>query len=260
MIKKIYIDPGHSDVDPGAVGFEVERDLNEKTAKYMHEYLQANYVCESKIDPITNNNPKQTAENANAWGADLLVSIHNNAGGGDGYEALVFGENRVAMGKIFEKYVKEIGQNSRGVKLRPGLAVLKYSSMPAILNEGAFVDNKKDIEDWNDDAELKKLGIAYAKAAAEYLSLPKKATASKTPAVYAKTVSVTLPELSYGRKNDDSVKAMQALLKGFGYSVNPTGNYGDGTKKAVEAAQKAYKLPVTGICDAATWKALLGIK
>ena len=260
MSNKIYINPGHSDKDPGAVGYERERDLNVKTAKFMNEYLLANYVCETKVTPGSNNSPSAVAAEANNWGADLLVSIHNNAGGGDGYEALVYGENRFALGKIFEKYVKETGQNSRGVKLRPGLAVLKYSNMPAVLNEGAFVDNKKDIEDWNDDAELKKLGIAYAKAAAEYLNLPKKATASKTPTAYAKTASVTLPVLSYGRKNDDSVKAMQALLKGFGYSVNPTGNYGDGTKKAVEAAQKAYKLPVTGVCDAATWKALLGIK
>ena len=47
-----------------------------------------------------------------------------------------------------------------------------------MLNEGAFVDNWDDIQDWNDDAELKVLGIAYAKAAAEYLALPKKASAS----------------------------------------------------------------------------------
>jgi hypothetical protein len=145
------------------------------------------------------------------------------------------------------------------VKLRPGLAVLKYSSMPAILNEGAFVDNKKDIEDWNDDAELKKLGIAYAKAAAEYLKLTKKATTSKTPNTYAKDVSVTLPVLSKGSKGEP-VKAMQCLLMGRGYNVGATGNFGNGTKAAVEAAQKTYNLPVTGVCDAATWKALLGIK
>ena len=260
MVKKVYINPGHSDKDPGAVGYERERDLNVKTANYMNEYLLANYDCQTKVTPGSNNSPSATAAEANSWGADLFVSIHNNAGGGDGYEALVYGENRVALGKIFEKYVKEIGQNSRGVKLRPGLAVLKYTNMPAVLNEGAFVDNQKDIEDWNDDAELKKLGIAYAKAAAEYLNLPKKATTSQTPNTYVKTVSVSLPVLSYGIKGSDSVKALQALLKGFGYSVNPTGNYGDGTKKAVETAQKAYKLPVTGKCDAATWKALLGIK
>jgi peptidoglycan hydrolase-like protein with peptidoglycan-binding domain len=46
--------------------------------------------------------------------------------------------------------------------------------MKAILNEGAFVDNKKDIADWDEDHELKKMGIAYAEAAAEWLNLPKK--------------------------------------------------------------------------------------
>lgn len=176
MAKKIYIDPGHSDVDPGAVGFEVERDLNEKVSKFMNEYLLANYICETKVDPVTNDSLSTVADAANSWGADLLVSNHFNAGGGDGYEALVYSEKRRALGDVFVKHVKAIGQNSRGVKLRPGLAVLKQSNMPAVLNEGAFVDNKKDIQDWNEDSELKKLGEAYAKAAAEYLGLKQKET------------------------------------------------------------------------------------
>jgi N-acetylmuramoyl-L-alanine amidase len=174
MAKKIYINPGHSDKDPGAVGYEKERDLNVRTAKYMNAYLRDKYVCELKKTPGSMGKLADICKDANEWGADLFVSIHNNAGGGDGYEALVFSESRVAMGKIFEKHVKAIGQNSRGVKIRTGLVVLRDTKMPAIINEGAFVDNKKDIEDWNDDAELKKLGIAYAKAAAEYLNLPKK--------------------------------------------------------------------------------------
>lgn len=252
MEERIYIDPGHSDKDPGAVGYEVERDLNEKTAKYMHEHLQANYVCESMIDPITNNSPKQTAENANAWGATLLVSIHNNAGGGDGYEALVYSEKRVDLGKIFEKHVKAAGQNSRGVKIRSDLGVLKHSNMPAILNEGAFVDNKKDIEDWNDDAELKKLGIAYAEAAAEFRKLKKKATEPKT-------VTVTLPVLSKGAKGK-AVEALQILMKGRWYGVGVTGSFGAGTKSTVEKVQKDNNLPVTGVADAETWAALLGMK
>lgn len=177
MAKKIFIDPGHSIADPGAVGYEVERDLNEKVAKYMNEHLLANYVCETKVDPVSNKSLSAVADNANAWGADILVSIHFNAGGGDGFEALVYGENNVAMGKVFEKHIKAIGQNSRGVKLRPDLAVLRQSKMPAVLNEGAFVDNKKDIEDWNEDHELKKMGTAYAEAAAEWLKLEKKVSA-----------------------------------------------------------------------------------
>jgi N-acetylmuramoyl-L-alanine amidase len=114
---------------------------------------------------------------ANDWGADLFVSIHFNAGGGDGYEAFVYGQNREPLGRMFEKYVKQAGQNSRGVKYRPGLAVLKNTKMPAVLNESAFVDNLKDIQDWNEDAELKALGVAYAKAAAEFLGLEKKIVA-----------------------------------------------------------------------------------
>lgn len=173
-IPRIYIDPGHSSVDPGAVGYEVERDLNEKVSKYQNEHLLANYVCETKVDPVTNNSLSAVAEAANAWNADLFVSNHFNAGGGNGYEALVHNEDRIPLGKVFEKYVLAIGQNSRGVKLRPNLAVLRLTNMPAVLNEGAFVDNKADIEDWNDDAELKKLGIAYAEACAEWLKLEKK--------------------------------------------------------------------------------------
>lgn len=32
-MKKVYINPGHSDKDTGAVGYEIERELNVKTAE-----------------------------------------------------------------------------------------------------------------------------------------------------------------------------------------------------------------------------------
>lgn len=176
-IPRVYIDPGHSRVDPGAVGYEVERDLNEIVSQYQSEHLLANYVVETKVGDISINSAAKVAEEANNWGANLFVSNHFNAGKGDGYEALVHSEKRKKLGQIFEKHVKASGQNSRGVKYRPNLAVLRLTNMPAILNEGAFVDNLKDIQDWNEDHELKKLGIAYAEATAEYLKLEKKAVA-----------------------------------------------------------------------------------
>lgn len=192
MAKKIYIDPGHSNVDPGAVSHAVERDLNEKVSKFMNEYLLTNYVCETKVCPVTVDALSTIAADANAWGADLFVSVHFNAGGGDGFEALVYSQERVGLGQIFAKYIAEAGQNLRpygaapGVKIRNNLYVLKNTNMPAVLNEGAFVDNLKDIQDWNEDAELKKMGEAYAKAAAEYLNLPRK--------VVTKPESVVIPE------------------------------------------------------------------
>ena len=175
-MKKIYINPGHSDRDPGAVGFETERVLNVKVSIFMEEYLLENYVCETRRNPGTMGGLYDICKDANDWGADLFVSNHFNAAGGDGYEALIYSENRRALGEIFEKYVKQAGQNSRGVKLRPGLVVLRDTNMPAVLNEGAFVDNLQDIRDWNEDEELKKLGKAYAEAAAEYLQLERKQT------------------------------------------------------------------------------------
>ena len=213
MATKIYINPGHSNVDPGAVGYEKERDLNVRTAKFMNEHLLANYVCETKVTDGKVNSTSTVAAEANSWGANLLVSIHNNAGGGDGYEALVYSTKNKELGLIFEKHVKAAGQNSRGVKYRPDLNVLRLTNMAAILNEGAFVDNKKDIEDWNDDAELKKLGIAYAEAAAEWLKLEKKVVtpAETTGKIYRVQVG------AYGVKAN--AEAMQKKLKAAGFDA-----------------------------------------
>lgn len=208
-IPRIYIDPGHSHVDPGAVGYAVERDLNEKVSYFQNRYLLENYVCETRVDPVSNNSLKAVAEAANQWGADLFVSNHFNAGGGDGYEALVHNENRIPLGKVFEKYVLEAGQNSRGVKLRPDLAVLRLTDMPAILNEGAFVDNQKDIDDWNEDTELEKLGIAYAKAAAEVLDLQQKT--GETPMLYRVQVGAYREQTNAAR--------MQEKLKEAGFEA-----------------------------------------
>ena len=143
-----------------------------------------------------------------------------------------------ALGEIFEKHVLQAGQNSRGVKLRPGLTVLNATRMPAVLNEGAFVDNKKDIADWNEEAELKVLGIAYAKAAAEFLKLEKKAG----------EIVITLPVLAYGSKGE-TVEVMQTLLKAAGYKVGTTGNFGSGTEIVLLKAQSALGLPATGKTD-----------
>lgn len=185
-MKKIYINPGHSQRDPGAVGFETERDLNVAVAGYMDEYLRGHYAVQTRVN--SGDSLYALCDEANAWGADLFVSIHFNAAGGDGYECYVYADKTVDLGKIFAKHVKAVGQNLRessvspGVKIRTNLAVLYRTKMPAILNEGAFVDNLKDIQDWNEPEELKTLAIAYAKAAAEYLQLEEKEAAEEVPA------------------------------------------------------------------------------
>lgn len=201
--KKIYINPGHSNTDPGAVGYEVERKLNVKVSNYQKEYLLENYECEVKMNPGTMSSLSTIANDANKWGADLMVSNHFNAGKGNGWEGLVYSEKNRDLGKMFEKYVKAIGQNSRGVKLRPDLGILRLTDCPAILTESAFVDNWNDIKDWNDNAELKKLGIAYAKASADFLNLPKKAKKTTTSTKKTTTSSTTKKTTTSTKKSDD---------------------------------------------------------
>lgn len=173
MMKRIYLDAGHGGTDPGAVGYVVERDVTIKVVKAMKAHLEENYSCMVYMD-ITDDSTSNIAKRANKWMADLFVSVHFNAGGGDGYEALVYSSANQKLGQCFEKHVKAAGQNSRGVKYRPDLNVLRLTKMPAILNEIAFVDTKKDIKDWDENHELQKMGIALAEAAAEWLDLPAK--------------------------------------------------------------------------------------
>lgn len=278
-MKKIYINPGHSDRDPGAVGYETERKLNVKVSRYMQDYLLENYECEIRTNPGTVDSLTEICNDANSWGADLFVSNHFNAGKGDGYEALVYSQKRVELGRIFEKYVKETGQNSRGVKLRPDLAVLKRTNMPAVLNEGAFVDNLKDIQDWNDNFELQKLGEAYAKAAAEFLGLKKKengythkqfvmdvqrACGASVDGIAGKeTLSKTVTLSAHKNRTHASVKAVQKYLYALGYTEvgEADGIAGAKFTSAVAHFQQDNGCWVDGEITAKnkTWKKLLGV-
>ncbi len=211
------------------------------------------------------------------------------AGGGDGYEALVYSQKRVELGKIFAKHVEAIGQNLRpygaapGVKIRTDLAVLKKTNMPAVLNEGAFVDNKKDIQDWNDDAELKKLGEAYAKAAAEFLGLKEKLVVNGTYSLEQfvrdvqkaigtavdgiagkETLSKTVTISAQKNRTHAVVKPVQKRLAALGYTMVGKADGIAGTKftAAVIAFQEDNKCWVDGEVTAKnkTWQILLGMK
>lgn len=74
--------------------------------------------------------------------------------------------------------------------------------------------------------------------------------------------TVELNVLKKGAKGD-SVKALQTLLIGYGYSCGKygaDGDFGAATLKAVKAYQKANDLTVDGEVGPATWGKLLGVK
>lgn len=77
----------------------------------------------------------------------------------------------------------------------------------------------------------------------------------------AKNCTVTVKELSKGAKGS-SVKALQTLLIGNGYSCGSSkvdGSFGPSTLSAVKKYQKANGLTVDGVVGAKTWAKLLGM-
>ena len=83
----------------------------------------------------------------------------------------------------------------------------------------------------------------------------------KTEVKEVKTVTVKIPQLSKGAKGD-TVKALQILLIGRGYSCGSAGadgDFGSNTEKAVRAFQDAKCPPADGIVGPVTWGKLLGV-
>lgn len=208
-VKKFYLNEGHSNNDPGAVGYVVEREKVIIVGGYVEKYLEANFVISVKESVGTVDSLTFICAEANAWGADFFLSIHFNAYKpevGDGHEILVYSEANREIGEIFDKHLKAIGQNSRGVKIRPDLGVLRLTNMKAVLVECAFVDTWEDIKDWDEDHELKVMGEAIAKAVAEVMNLPKKKKAVKT------TTYVTLGNMNF-RKKASTAKDSDVMMQ-----------------------------------------------
>lgn len=157
---KIFVDAGHnySGYDTGAAGNGLrEQEVTFFIADSLRELLtRAGHTVRMSRNKLTDNigkNAKDSvnarAREANGWGADLFVSIHCNAGGGIGTETLVYsatGKAADAAKRVQASIVSRMGTVNRGIKERPGLGVLRLTSMPALLVETAFIDNKKDAE------------------------------------------------------------------------------------------------------------------
>ena len=88
----------------------------------------------------------------------------------------------------------------------------------------------------------------------------------RNPAVSGETLGkedddMRLPVLRSGNKGD-TVRAMQALLTGYGVSVGPSGldgSFGPATYKALREYQSQNGLDPDGVCGPKTWGKLLGM-
>ena len=190
---KIMINPEHGGTDGGAAyGGLVEKTLNLKAAKYCCDYLE-DYDCTAFLSRENDTDLGITARLSilKKEGANAVVTVAHNAGGGDGCEIFYWqGDLKSkALAVDLEAQYKAIGQNSRGVKVSSESAynfgmVREPSKLgiPAILSEFAFLDNASDRQIVDSDEDLKREGEAIAKAIIEYFGLKKKeASKSESP-------------------------------------------------------------------------------
>lgn len=167
-MKKVFISCGHGGLDPGAVKYIVEKEYTLKTGLELARILNA-----SGVDILMSRNTDTEIDlnekiiRCNAYNPDLIVDVHFNAGGGQGFE--VYHSRVAGTGKtLAENIDAEMRKimKSRGVKTKLGSSGLDYFTIirdtdaPAVLCEGGFVDNKEDADFI--EANYKRIARAYA--------------------------------------------------------------------------------------------------
>ena len=188
---KVFLSAGHGGIDGGATANGLkEKEINLNTllaCKEMLEQHGVTVVCsrvKDEYDPV-----QDEVKEANVSGANIAVSFHANAGKGDGFEAYYYlGSTKgYKLSQLAEKYVKQLGQNSRGIKSGNHLYFIRKTKMPSVLFESFFLDNNNDKTIGDTVAEQKAFGVAYAKAILEFYNI-KESTNKKSITDIAKEV------------------------------------------------------------------------
>lgn len=174
---------GHGGSDPGAVANGLrEADINlvvgvayrdelvrHEVSVYLTRVKDENDTLRDEIDEI------------NKFGPVCAVDMHENAGGGDGAEIYCSinpnGKGK-KLGEFIEAEIIALGQNSRGVKTRINnsdgkdyYGFIRETKCPAVIVEGAFIDNSADVQFIDTIEEQKALGVAIAHGVLKYLEI-----------------------------------------------------------------------------------------
>jgi N-acetylmuramoyl-L-alanine amidase len=151
--KKIYVDPGHGGSDPGAVGPTglKEKDVNLRVGTVLKncliEYGGATVRMSRTSDKSVSLDGR--ANDANSWGADRFISIHHNSfsdrsvNGTETYSYPGSVNGADLRDKVQKQLVAWGGLKNRGGKTA-NYAVLKNTTMPAILTEASFISNPSE--------------------------------------------------------------------------------------------------------------------
>lgn len=197
----VFIDPGHGGRWPGAVyGGTREADLNLAIALELRSALEqqsyqvrmsrttdteaatsdiptwnsseATFIYESDGEYTLRDDLQARVNNANAWGADVFVSIHANAAtaptayGTETYWSDFSVTDRLVSAQlashIQHEVIAETDMRDRGIKVA-GFYVLNWSNMPAVLIETGFMSNASDLEKISSPAFQRRIAYGIAR-------------------------------------------------------------------------------------------------
>lgn len=178
---KIYIDAGHGGSDGGAAANGlVEKNLTLTIALRTRTILLNNWNVSVRMSRTTDvsRSLSYRTDDANAWGADLFVSIHINSGGGTGFESYVYPGTGSRTLRLQDDVHAAVLSNMRGIgsvtdrgQKQANFHVLRETAMSAVLTENLFIDTTHDANLLKRDDFLQATARGHARGIARFLGL-----------------------------------------------------------------------------------------
>ncbi|MCF8001059.1 MAG: N-acetylmuramoyl-L-alanine amidase family protein [Halanaerobiales bacterium] len=174
----IVLDAGHGGFDPGAVGPNnvEEKDINLRIVKRLESILKSRgfkVLLTRRSDNFISLNRR--VKIANNEGARVFISIHNNSSNkrtSEGTETFIApnktGDSMFLAENIQKEIVSKLGLVNRGVK-KEHLYVIKYTEMPSVLVEVAFLSNPTEEKLLGDDKFITNAAEAISQGLFNYL-------------------------------------------------------------------------------------------
>jgi N-acetylmuramoyl-L-alanine amidase len=210
MSKLIALDDGHgmqtigkrTPMLPGSSTFMHENEFNRAVVGYLDEELKRCGFRTLHVAPGDEDTALKTrVTSANNANADLYLSIHANANTGQwgtwgGIETFVFpkGES-IRIGKAcHNRLVGGTKLRDRGVKDGSHLYVIKYTDMPSVLFECAFMDNLEEARLLMSDAYRRECAKEIAQGVCDAYGIKYVEVVVEQPKPIAKTAKLKASE------------------------------------------------------------------